>query len=70
MRDEMMRMRMMRIARKRRMTTMDEEHNDNDNNDKTTIKRKQGRGTRMRDEETTRMQHHLFVSFLTVSPLH
>ena len=34
---------------------MDDEHNDDDNNEKTTIKRKQGRGTRIRDEETTRM---------------
>ena len=34
---------------------MDDEHNDDDNNDKTTIKRKRGRGTGIRDEETTRM---------------
>ena len=34
---------------------MNDEHNDDDNNDETTIKRKQGRGTRIRDEETTRM---------------
>ena len=35
----MTRMRMMRITRKRRMRTMDNEHND-DNNNNTTIKRK------------------------------
>ena len=34
---------------------MDDEHNDDKDNEKTTIKRKQGRGTRIRDEETTRM---------------
>ena len=34
---------------------MDDEHNDNDDNKKTTIKRKQGCRTRIRDEETTRM---------------
>ena len=53
MRDEMMRtrMRMMRISWKRRMKTMDIKHNDNDDNDNTTIKRKQGRGTRMRVED-------------------
>ncbi len=34
---------------------MDDEQNDNDDNDETTIKRKRGRSTRIRDEETTRM---------------
>ena len=48
-------MRMMRITRKRKMRTMDDKHNDDDDNNKTTINRKRGRGTRMRDEETTRM---------------
>ena len=35
MRDEMMRlkMRMLRITRKRRMRTMDDEHNDNENDE-------------------------------------
>ena len=51
----MMRMRMMRITRKRRMITMEDKHNDDNNNNKTTIIRKRGCGTRMRDEETTRM---------------
>ena len=46
---------MMRITRKRRMRTMDDEHNDDDVNNKTTINRKRGRGTRIGDEETTRM---------------
>ena len=47
MRDEMMRMRMMRIT--------SNQDNDYDDNNKTTINRKRGRGTRMWDEETTRM---------------
>ena len=34
---------------------MDDEHNDDDDNNETKIKRKQGRGTRIWDEETTRM---------------
>jgi len=54
MRDEMMgmRMRIMRITRKRRMRTMGNKHNDGSNdNDNTTIKRKQGCGTRRRDED-------------------
>ena len=34
---------------------MDDKHNDNNNNDKTTMKRNQGHGTRMRDEETKRI---------------
>ena len=48
-------MRMMRITRKRRMRTMDNKHNDNNDDNDIKIKRKQGRGTRMQDEETTRM---------------
>jgi hypothetical protein len=49
MRDKMMKMRMMRITRKRR--TMDNKHNDGNYNDKTTMKRKQGSGTRKQDED-------------------
>ena len=44
MRDKMMRIRMMRIMRKRRMSTIGNKHNDADND--TTIKRK-----RTRDED-------------------
>ena len=41
----------MRITRKRRMRTMDDEHNNVGDTDGTTIKRKQGRWTRTRDED-------------------
>ena len=40
----------MRITRKRRMRTTDDENNDDDDDIKT-IKRKQGRGMRMLDED-------------------
>ena len=50
MRDEMMRMRMMRITRKRRMRTMDNKHNDGDDDNKAII-RKQGRVMRTWDED-------------------
>ena len=33
---------------------MDDKHNDNDGNEDTTIKRKRGRGTMMRDEDKGR----------------
>ena len=46
-----MRMRMMRITRKSRMRTMENKHNDDNGDDDTTIKRKQGSGTRMKDED-------------------
>ena len=45
MRGKMTRMRMMRITRKRRMRTMDNEHKDDDNGNDTTINRKQGCGS-------------------------
>jgi len=44
----------MRITRKRRMRTMDQIHNDINDKDDTTIKRKQGRGMRMQDEDKGR----------------